>query len=897
MRLQPPRFLYAVLSASLSHDASGPTILGDLHEEFMEKASEQGVWHARAWYTFEAMSLASTSVARNILRSLGGRERRERGERRVDNNWSLRSLINDARYAFKAVRRDVTFFVFASLIVGIGVGASTSVYSVMSPLLFAPLPFENPQELVWIANGDPGDEKVSLSWVTHRTNKLRDMREMTQLFDGMAAFNAFFNQSTYSLVGDGRAEQLMGAEVSDDFLDVLGVQLAAGRNFTSEEGSWGGPQAVILTHGFWMRRFAGDPRIVGSTIRLDDSPREVVGVLPSSFDFSSVFFPSVPVDFILPFPIGDETNRWGNTISIVARMRPGTTIDAVRAEYEEMNRALAEADPERWGLGGHVAPLQGYIAGPFKSALFLLAGAAGAVMLIVCVNLSNMLLARSPKRTREIAVRRTMGATRFRLVRQLMIESVALAASGAVVGVAIAVVATRLVSNSSGVTIPMLNEVAVDGAALGFTLLLALIAGLLVGIIPALQVSDGGEAAAMKTATGASRSGKGAGRLRELLVVSEVALACVLLVFGGLFLRSFQQVLDVQLGFTPENAVAWQLNPSADMGSLAEMTAAFGQMTAAVAVVPGVASVGLIDALPLGRNRTWGFRVVGRVVSETEQGYGLFPHMIDPGYLETMRIPLVAGRAFTADDVEGTTRVVLINESGAREVFPDGDAIGQQISVSGDILWTVIGVVGDVKHRTLEGGSGTQIYFPFAQLWSYSTLDMVVRSNIPIESIVGPVSAALTRVDGAMPTDDFWTIESTVDQAVSSRRFTLSLLGVFAATALLLAALGIYGVLSYSVAERLPEIGIRMALGASGAHVRGQVVGRTLFLASIGIVIGMTMAIVGSGVVSSMLFGVAPTDPVTLLGMVVILLSVAGFAGFIPARRAARTDLLTVLRG
>ncbi len=893
---EPPRLPYALLRRALAEDPAGASILGDLHEAFAEKTARLGSLRAGAWYTAEALTLALTTTVRRWVPIPGARRRRG-GDDRMERDWSARGLLHDARYAIKAVRRDVGFFVFATLIIGVGVGASTSVFSVMSPLMLAPLPFEDPEELVWIANGDPGDEKVSLSWVTHRTNKLRDLRETTKSFDGMAAFNAFFNQSTYSLIGDGPAEQLMGAEVSQDFLDVLGVRVALGRNFSLEEGTWGGPEAIILTHGFWMRRFAGDPQVVGSTVRIGDAPREIVGVLPPSFDFSSVFFPSVPVDFIRPFPIGDETNRWGNTISIVARLAPGVSVAAAQAEYDEVNRAMEEADPERWGLGGWISPLQAYIAGPFRSALLLLAGAAGTVMLIVCVNLSNMLLARSPKRTREIAVRRTMGATRLRLVRQLTIESVLLAGSGAVVGVGIAVLATRLVASASGVTIPMLNEVSVDGSALGFTLILALIAGLVVGIVPALQVSEGGEAAAMKTATGASRTGKGAARLREMLVVSEVALACVLLVFGGLFLRSFQQVLDVQLGFTAEGAVAWQLDPSADFENVAEMTAFFEEARTAVLAVPGVEAVGMNDALPLGRNRTWGFRIVGREQSEAEQGFSLFPHMIDPGYLEVMKIPLLEGRNFTRDDAQGTEQVVLINESGAKQLFPNGDAIGQELVAGREEPWRIVGVVGDVKHRSLEAGSGTQIYFPTAQMWSYNTLDFVVRSSLPVASITGPVSAVLNRLDPGMPTDNFWTLESTVDQAVSSRRFTLMLLTTFAGTALLLAALGIYGVLSYSVAERIPEIGIRMALGASGAEVRRRVVGRTLVLAGLGIAIGMAVAIAGSGLITSMLFGVTPTDPMTFVGMIAVLLVVSALSGFIPATRAARTDLLTVLRG
>ena len=373
---------------------------------------------------------------------------------------SITGITHDVRNAFRAVRRDLSFFVFAALIIGIGVGASTSVFSVMSPLMLAPLPFDNPEQLAWVANDRPGQ---GLSSVTHRSGNLRDFRELSQSFDGLTGYNAFFDQATYSLVGDGSPEQLMGAEVAHDFLDVLGVKPLYGRNFTAEEGTWGGPEAVVLSHGFWIRRFGGDPGVVGSAISLNETPTEIVGILPPSFDFSSIFTPAVEVDFLRIFAIGDETDRFGNSLSLIGRLRPGVTIQVAQDELDAIVLGLQEADPERWGLGAAVSGLQAHIAGPFRGALLLLAAAAATVMLIVCVNMSNMLLARSPRRTREIAVRRTLGATRGRLVRQLIIESLFLSMSGAVVGLGIAFATTRFVSGTTGISIPMLRDVAIDG--------------------------------------------------------------------------------------------------------------------------------------------------------------------------------------------------------------------------------------------------------------------------------------------------------------------------------------------------------------------------------------------------------------------------------------------------
>ena len=894
MSVRPPRVPRALLARALSDDESGPAILGDLHETFLEAAIRAGPWRARLWYTREALSLAATTSARRALRPTEGTAGPgTRNARQMNQPPGLRGLIHDTRYAFRAVRRDGSFFIFATLIIGIGVGASTSVYSVMSPLMFAPLPFEDPGQLVWVENTGGG---ASLSSVTHRSGNLRDFRELSRSFEGLSGYNAFFDQSSYNLVGDGQVEKMLGVDVAHDFLDVLGVMPLYGRNFTLEEGTWGGPEAIILTHGFWVRRFAADPGLVGTSITLNGVPRQVVGVLPPHFDFSSVFTPLVDIDFLHTWPVGEETDRWGNSLFLIGRLRTGVAAEAAQAELDAIVLGLEEADPDRWGLGAAVSPLQTQIAGPFRSAMLLLAAAAGTIMLLVCVNLSNMLLARSPKRKREIAVRKTLGATRGRLIRQLIIESVFLSMSGAIAGVLIAVATTRFVSGTSGISIPMLDSVGVDGPALLFTVILALTAGVLVGVIPALQVSEGGEAEAMKSAHGASRSGRGTSRLRETLVVSQVTLACVLLVFGGLFLRSFRQVLDVELGFSPEGAMAWQLGPSRSFETPEEEIAFFGQLVQTVRAVPGVEAVGMIDALPLGKNRNWGLQVLGAEY-EHEERVGVFPHMIDAGYLGTMGIELVAGRGLRVDDTRGTEQVVLINASAAEELFPRGDALGQSLLAFGDDPeWLIVGVVADVKHVTLEMGSGLQVYFPMSQMPAFTTMDLVVRSRVAPEALAVPVSAALQRLDPGMSTNEYWTLDSTVDRAVSSRRFTLLLLGAFAAVSLLLAALGIYAVLSYSVTERMPEIGIRMALGASGAEMRWRVVGRTLFLASVGIVVGVGISILGSSLIASLLFGVAPTDPATFLWTILVLLGAAGLSGLGPALRASRTDLLTVLR-
>ena len=804
------------------------------------------------------------------------------------------AFVHDVSYAVRAVRRAPGFFLFATVIIGLGVGASTAVYSVMRPLLLQALPFAEPDRLVLVENDSGGG---GLSAVTSRTSNLRDFRERARSFEGLAGYNAFFEQGGYNLVDTGEPERLIGVQVTDDFLDVLGVRPALGRDFTREEGLWDGPAAVVLTHGLWTRRFGADPSVVGGTITLDEEPREVVGILPPSFDFSSVFAPTVAVDFLLPWPVSDETDAWGNTTTIVGRLRPGVTVEAAQAELERILTGLEEQDPERWGLGAQTSRLQERIARPFRSGLLLLAAAAAIVMLIVCVNLSNMLLARSPRRRREMAVRKAVGATRSRLVTQLLAESVLVSFCGAGVGLVLAVAATRFVAGARGLEIPLLGSVSVDASALVFTVAIALVAGLAVGIVPALQVAEGHESEALGGTSRGAGAGHGGRRLRELLVVAEVAMACVLLVVGGLVLRSFQGVMDAELGFNAEGLVAWEVSPSRSFATLEEAMVYYEGLVSSVQAVSGVEAVGIVDALPLGRQRTWGTRVLGvEYRGEGDLQTEFFPHIADHRYLDVMGIPVLAGRGLTSQDTRESARVALVNETAARTMFPGGEAIGRFISQGGENGTEIVGVVADVKHVALDAGVDNEVYFPMAQVWDFNTTDLVVRTRLPADVITPPVSAAIRSFDPVLPTEDVRTLDAIIEGSVSPRRFTLQLLGAFAACALLLAGFGIYGVLSYSVTEQLPEIGIRMALGQSAGDVLRGVVTKTLALATIGAALGIVISLLATRMIASLLYGVSPTDPFTFAGMVTVLIGVALLSGLVPAIRASRVDSATALR-
>lgn len=801
-------------------------------------------------------------------------------------------LTQDIRYALRSVRLNAGFFITAVLIIGLGVGGSTAIFSVVNPLLLSSLPFEEPDRLVWIANSGTG----GLSSVTSRTSNLADYRRMNRSFDQMSGYFAFFDYLGFNLTGDGEPERLIGVPVARDFLEILGVQPQIGRNFVEDEVVYQATEAVILTDGFWRRRYAADPEIVGETITINNAPSSVVGVLPASFDFATFFAPGARIDFLTPFPISEESDRQGNTLVIIGRLNDGVSVEEAQIELDVMNEQLQADDPERWGLGAVATGLQEKITGRYRRAMLLLAGAAGLVMVIVCANLSNLLLARAANRRKEVAVRAAMGASRGRLVRQMLTESLVLSGAGALLGVGLAWSITRIVAGASAINVPLLQSVSVDGMALAFTVLLALIAGLVFGLAPALQMSMGNEHSALSDAGRGSSVGRGGTWLRESLVVSEVALACVLLIGGGLLMRSFFAVLDVDLGFQQENALAWRVDSARQFETGEERLAYFDRIVRSVESVPGVEEVGFSDTLPLGRNRGWGIRVVGVEYDDSNCCPGALPRLVDPGYLQAMRIPLVEGRYFTPDDDLESAPVIILNEHAARELFPDvASPINRMLNVNGQ-EFRLAGVVGDVRHSSLEEESGNEMYLLVTQNpnW-WGAVELVVRSPLPPESLAGGVRAAIRSVDADLPASDFQTLEDIVDRSVSSRRFTLLLIQAFACTALLLASLGIYGVLSYSVSQRTREVGIRMALGARASRVRRQVVLRTLTLAAIGIAVGWVGALALSRLIASLLYGIEPTDPLTYVAVTALLVGIAALAGYFPARRASKVDPMTVL--
>ncbi len=798
-------------------------------------------------------------------------------------------LLNDLRYTFRTLRRDAGFATFAILIVGLGIGACSTLFSVVNGMLLRPLPFQSPDRLVWVVNHDSG----GLSGATTQVNYLLDMRREAHSLSDVAGYFAFYGVGDTTLSGQGTPERLSGVPVTCNFLPVLGVQPVLGRNFNDEECKWRGPDAVILSYGFWQRRFAGDGSIVGRKLTLNDKPVSVIGVLPASFDFSSVFHPGSHIDLLSAFPLTPETNRWGNTMAIVARLHPGVSAGSANAEIRTLGRQLSAAHPEMNDLDGKVEPLSEHVRGRIRPALYVLAGAVGVVMLIVCANLSNLLLARTASRHKEIAIRTAVGAGRARLLRQMLTEGVALSSVGAALGVMLALAGTRAVAHLDSFNLPLLRDVHTDGAALGFTLLMAVGTGVVFGLAPALQVKATTLHDALKDTGRGSTEGKQRQWVRNALVVSEIAFACVLLVGAGLLIRSFLRVLDVNLGFHPESAAHVRVDPERRAGTTALQAAYFDDVLRRARAIPGVTAAGLSDALPLGRNRTWGAAVKGQQYAK-----GRFPiayvRVVSDGYIGAMGIPLRAGRDFTPRDTAGSEMVMLINETMAKRLFPGQDPLGQIVMVNGGCR--VVGVVEDVRHLALEESSGMEMYIAIRQTGDYSSADLVIRSSLPPAQMASAVRGALAPVVPTIMGAEFRPLQQLVDKAVSPRRFVVMLLGGFAVFALLLASLGIYGVISYSVGQRTQEIGIRMALGASAGNLQAGIIWQTLALAGVGMLIGTTAAWLGARLLTGMLYGVKAGDPVTFLGMVAVLVVVAAIAGYLPARRASRIDPSVALR-
>lgn len=833
---------------------------------------------------FVAQGLSEAEARAAARRKFGNMTHKSEESRGV---WLLRwwsDLAQDLRYAFRGMRRDAAFTAFAILITGLGIGASSTVFSVVNALLLRPLPFRDPGRLVWISN---------VEWNTQVSNFL-DFRGQNRSFSDLAGWGTH-GTGDWQLTGTGEPERVTGVPVTQNFFSLLGVEPLLGRSFTADECRQRAsvPQAVLLSYGFWQRRFALDPSVVGGKLLFNNRAVTVAGVLPASFDFAALFAPGTPVDIFIPWPLTEETNRRGNTMTIVGRLNPGSTVEGARPEFTLLAKQMQDQHPERNPVQPRLISLEQRINGRVRPALLVLACAVGVVMLIVCANLSNLQLARMGVRQKELAMRAALGAGRLRLLRQMLTESIALSCCGAVLGLALAIAGTRVVAHLTAFNLPLLTTVRIDGNVLAFTLLAAVLAGVLFGVLPALQAPAFEAQNALKEGGRGMSAGKGGAWLRSGLVVSEIAFASILLVGAGLLVRSFVRVLDMDLGFQPEHTALLRVDPSSRLANLAQQNAFLDDLLQRARSIPGVRSAGVIDVLPFAGDRAWQVGVKGQVYPK-DQHPESYIRVVSDGYFEAAGIHLQAGRLFEQQDRASGEPVLIVNQTLSRVLWPGQDPIGQVVTQDGGRR--VVGVVSDIRHEALEKTGGSEMYIPMRQTGDYGAMELVLRTTLPSESLASGIRASLRPLDPKLPIGEIKSLQDLVDKAMSPRRFLVILLGGFAAFALLLASLGIYAVISYSVNQRVQEIGIRMALGASPADLQRRILLSTLGLAAFGLGLGMVASRALSSTLGSLLFGITSGDPVTYLGVGALLLVVATLAGYIPAWRASRIDPMVALR-
>lgn len=798
-------------------------------------------------------------------------------------------LKDDVIYALRQLKRAPAFTLAAVLTLALGIGATTTIFSVVNGVLLRPLPFHQPEELVrvWSANPEAGNLHAPVSAVD-----LEDWRAQRQVIADLGGYWYADGGSGIDLTGAGDPLRLSVAFVTPGFFSALGVQPERGRLPREGEMVRGGPdQVVVLAHGFWQRQFGGSASVIGTTLTLGGLPYEVLGVMPASFRF-----PSDRVDAYIPFSsIPDESIpriRPVRILDVFARVPAGVTLDQARSEMMTITGRLAAEYPAdaSWGAAT-IAPLQEVMTGRVRTALLVLLAAGAFVLLVGCVNVASLLLARAAVREREVAVRVSLGATRGRIMRQLFTESLVLAGIGGAIGLGLAAAGTRLLVSLAAHQLPGIAEIRIDGAVLGFALGGSLLTGILFGLVPALRASRPDLQATLREG---GRGGSAGQRLRGGLVIAEVALAVMLVIGAGLMVRSFVALLEVDPGFQPDHLVAVNFTISSSRHPRPEYIQVYQDMIQRVRALPGVVAAGAIKDAPFRGNGERGeFRPESMVLGEDEQAPTANVLHVSDGYFQTIGAPILAGREFTPEDRADAPFVVVINQALARRYFPEG-AVGQPMRWSG-IPATVIGVVGDIRQSELDEPAGPTIYIDNLQNSRIKTT-LVARTRSEPLSMVRPIQEAIWGVDPEQPITSVFTFDEIMHDAVAQPRLLMVLLGFFGAIGLLLGGIGIYGVLAYLVNQRQREIGVRLALGAAGGDVQRMVVGRGVTLAAIGVGLGLVGAVFLTRLTRSVLYGIQPNDPVSFAAAAVILLAAAVLASYLPARRAARVDPVEALR-
>ena len=840
-----------------------------------------------------ARGVPEEEARRQALARFGGVQQARETHRETRGLPWLDVLMQDLTFTFRTLRRDRAFTIVAVLILALGIGANVAVFSVVNTILLRPLPFRDSQQLTRIVEKDPGAGESSKTYTADAT---QDFQQQNRSFQSVSGYFAFTGPDNFKLIGHEQPVPLTGILVAEGFFQTLAVEPAVGRLFKAQEFVKHAQPVALLTYPVWKRQFDGDRSIVGRTVDLNNTSVTVVGVLPETFDFGSVFSPGTKVDLFTPY-IMDDFRDDGNDLALIGRLKKGVTIAQAQLEANQLFPQLYfEHKHPEYGKGytGQLTELKEYVSGKLRRSLIVLWCAVGLILLIVCVNLSNLLLARAAARSKEFAMRTALGARRGRLVRQSLTESFVLAAAGAVVGLGLSYLVISYLAHQGSIALPLLSTVRVDARALEWTVLVALGAAVLFGVAPGLRMSDGNLQEVMKESGHGTSSGRRHDRVRSTLVITEIALACVLLVGAGLLLRSFLHVLDVDLGFESSGAAAISIDYG-DGSDPAKRAAKWQEFVSRSSMIPGVEVAGISDNLPMSRNRSWGIATKGQQKTKAQDFIPVFVYIVSPGYVKAMGMRLMEGRDIRWDDLYNNRSVVILNQTVARKLWPGQDPIGRT-AIAGGMDTEVIGVIADVRESSAEENALPQMYLPSTRQFGPEGANLVVRSKLPSSALAMPVMRTLRQINPGQPATEFKRIQTLVDHTTSPRRFFVLLVGTFAGLGILLASLGIYGVISYSVTRQTQEIGIRMALGATEGRVQLGVIWNTLRLALIGIAVGIFASLVAARLIASLLFRTAPTDPLAFAGMVILLAGVALLAGYLPARRASKIHPMVALR-
>jgi len=813
----------------------------------------------------------------------------------------MRNWIADLRYGVRALRRSPGFAIGAILVLALGIGANTAIFSIVNAVLLRPLPYEDASRLMQVWHVPPAKSFPGMTLFSVSPANYLDWQRQSTSFEAMAAYGG----RTLIFGGKGQPEAVQGATVAPDFFSLLRAHTMLGRTFTSDENASGAAKVVLLSYKFWRDHFGSDPSVVGRDITINSQPYSVVGVMPENFRLPGWAQVWVP----LAWSNQEQVIRGNHNYMVIGRLKPGVDIRQAKAELGGISQRLEQQYPEdNKGWGATVVPLREQLVGDIRPALLVLLGAVVFVLLIACANVANLVLAKTLARRKEIAIRTALGAGRAAIVRHLLAETMVLSVAGGALGLLLAWASIGVMVKILADRLPRFVEVTLDTQVLAFTLLLAILAGVLAGLIPSLRFTRTDVNEALKTGQSRGSSDSSGGRTRNLLVVTEVALSLVLLIGAGLMVRTLWELRGVKPGFDPANVLTMTVALPRDKFSTPSGQINFFQdVLQRTRALPGVEAAGVIDSLPLsgdgGSHQP--FSIEGRPVLPMSEQPEVDVRLISPGYLHAMHIPIVRGRDFSDSDAAGRPGAALISETLARRFWPNEDPVGKHLTLTfaPDVVREVVGIVGNVKLDSLDETRPVDtIYVALAQVtvspgetWRSFGLTLAVRTPDP-HSAISAVTDAIHQVGPDVPVVDVLSMDDVIAQSMSPQRFNLLLLASFAGLALLLAAVGIYGVLSYMVRRRVREIGIRMALGASHSDVLKMVVTDGMKPILIGVGMGLAAAFALSRLVASLVFGVRPTDPVSFSAVALILITVGILANIVPAYRATCIEPMRTLR-